>query len=635
MCKKYFYSIVPIIIVILLFSWFSAEPVNAIVPVLTKSLWIPNNPRPSNKLNDPPVAGIFSADGKPTVSFKGVSIGSSIAISDIDADGSSEVIFGSGPGVKAEVALFRSDGTLIRRFPVLDGKFSNGVNVAVTPEQTGETPTIFLVPRAGTVTRIYSYNVLGRLLSPSFLAYQKNFRNGGYIAAGDVTGDGKAEIVIGPGPGGHPTIKVFNTDGTLVKQYRQMIFPSAPVTMAHQSEGVQVAIIPDFNGDGVNDIAGYANGDGPMFTYYVHDARTGAWIDPWSKLDAKGDSINFYDENLNFDPTNFPIEDARQGTTFTIHNIGGKTRVLFTSAFSQGPLVLQTGRDDWKAIGAYSANWKGGVTAAAIDLQNNGVAEYVISPGTIDDSAEMLKNYDFTSPSILPKGVTHKLINQTVSTPTGKQVVSTIIVDLHNPKLKVLTLAAACNRGDRCVNPLSFYVKRAKGFAGINGSTFTPGNGGFLSLWYDSLRKEYEGTNDGGIAFDNHNRWYTDVGTATVMYYLAETYRLKYQPIKNVKALRQTKWFEAFQKTIGQKPSAHFVGWQMRGISTSFIGFKGGDMYIVHTQSTSAFPDVLKKFNFVDVEYMDGGGSVSQMYNGRYIAGPGRNIPNALVLSEK
>ena len=65
-----------------------------------------------------------------------------------------------------------------------------------------------------------------RLVNPdgtvrtSFLAYDAAFRGGVRVAVGDLTGDGKPEIVTAPGPGGGPLVKVFDgRTGTLVESF--------------------------------------------------------------------------------------------------------------------------------------------------------------------------------------------------------------------------------------------------------------------------------------------------------------------------------------------------------------------------------------------------------------------------------
>src|SRR3989344_59598 len=75
----------------------------------------------------------------------------------------------------------------------------------------------------------------------TFTAFEKNFQNGGELAAGDVDGDGNAELIVGAGPGRAPDVRVYATDGKLLKSFRA--YP------AWFKGGVRVAI-GDVDGDG-------------------------------------------------------------------------------------------------------------------------------------------------------------------------------------------------------------------------------------------------------------------------------------------------------------------------------------------------------------------------------------------------
>ena len=88
------------------------------------------------------------------------------------------------------------------------------------------------------------------------MAYNAAFTGGVFVAAGDINGDGQADIVTGPGAGGGPHVRIFS--GAAARVLGEYFAYSAAF-----SGGVNVAA-GDVNGDGTADvITGAGAGGGP------------------------------------------------------------------------------------------------------------------------------------------------------------------------------------------------------------------------------------------------------------------------------------------------------------------------------------------------------------------------------------
>ena len=137
--------------------------------------------------------------------------GVSVAAGDVNADGKADIITGAGPGGGPHVEVFSgTNAQLIDSFFAYDPNFKGGVHVAAGDLNADGHADIITGagPTGGSHVKAFSGADQSTLLS--FMAYNTQFTGGVTVAAGDVNGDGKADIITGPGFGGGPNVKVFN-----------------------------------------------------------------------------------------------------------------------------------------------------------------------------------------------------------------------------------------------------------------------------------------------------------------------------------------------------------------------------------------------------------------------------------------
>ncbi|MFH1405132.1 MAG: putative glycoside hydrolase [Patescibacteria group bacterium] len=173
-------------------------------------------------------------------------LGINFALGDLENDGSVEIVTGTEKGGGPQMRIFNKDGNLIHPgFFAYDKNFRGGVKVAVGDLNGDGTKEIITSPGVSGGPHIRVFHKDGHALQPGFFAYDSNFKGGVFVASGDVNGDGKDEIITGPGAGGGPHVKIFNLEGEVLSQ-----FFSAD---AKQNKGVRVTVA-DLDGDSTDEI---------------------------------------------------------------------------------------------------------------------------------------------------------------------------------------------------------------------------------------------------------------------------------------------------------------------------------------------------------------------------------------------
>ena len=245
--------------------------------------------------------------------------------------------------------------------------FTGGVHVA-TGDVTGDgVPDIVTTPGVGggPIVRVYD-GVTGQLVR-EVMAFEEGFRGGLQLAVGDVTGDGRADIVVAPDAGGGPIVRGF--DGHTFAQI--VNFFALDETFRG---GLRLAA-GDLNADGRADLVVTAGqGGGPRVAGY--DGATLTTSNPGKLF---GDFFAFAPElRSGFYATAGDVDGDGFADILLGAGPGGGPRVASYSgrALTQSntPAVLGD-------VYAGDVNSRSGVRVMAVDLDGDGKAELMSATG--------------------------------------------------------------------------------------------------------------------------------------------------------------------------------------------------------------------------------------------------------------
>ena len=203
-----------------------------------------------------------------------------VAAADIDGDGRAEIITGAGPGGGPHVRAFSLVGGTpveIASFFAYDPAFTGGVLVAAG-DVTGDGRAAIVTGtyQTGGPVRVFTLGPGGVTEHTHFFAYGAAFLGAVRVATADINGDGVAEIITGAGPGGGPHVQAFGVVGAVLTNFASFyaydpafcdigIVDPDPTVC----DGVYVGG-GDVNGDGVAEIiTGTNRQGGPLRVFQI------------------------------------------------------------------------------------------------------------------------------------------------------------------------------------------------------------------------------------------------------------------------------------------------------------------------------------------------------------------------------
>ncbi len=148
---------------------------------------------------------VFSgSDGKVLTEFfafgAGFAGGVSVGGGDVDGDGKADIVAGAGPGGGPHVRVFSgNDGKVLTEFFAYGAGFTGGVNVAAGDVDGDGRADIVTGAGSGGGPHAKVFSGRDGSLIRSWFAFDAGFTGGVLVAAADVTGDGQADIFTGTG----------------------------------------------------------------------------------------------------------------------------------------------------------------------------------------------------------------------------------------------------------------------------------------------------------------------------------------------------------------------------------------------------------------------------------------------------
>jgi FG-GAP repeat len=310
-----------------------------------------------------PDSGIYVFPGHPSITFNGIETNLSAQVRTRGPQAIVAVGVDSGAPPIVQV-IDAESGQFLYRILAYPVGFSGGVRVAVGDVNGDLFPDIITAPGRGAAPLIKVFDGRTGALIRAFFAYPSSVTTGVFVAAGDVNGDGFADIITAPDRGALPLVSVFNgRTGALLRAF--------------------VAFSPGFRG-GLHVAAGLVNGDkfaeiivapassGPpivetfdgrtgavagAFLAYAPTLRTGVWL-------ATGD--------VNADG----LDDIITGPN-------GPAPPLVRAFDTVGNSLLT-----FRAFQAFQPNgisdglvMSGGARVGAVDVNRDGVPEIIIAQG--------------------------------------------------------------------------------------------------------------------------------------------------------------------------------------------------------------------------------------------------------------
>ncbi len=212
--------------------------------------------------------------------FGSYSGGLAVAAGDVNGNGAAEIVVSTTTGTSQVAVLNGATGKVIRQFQPYGG-FTGGVLVAVGDVNHDGKADVIVAPAEGERRiRVYNGASIGQgqpQLLGGIMAFTPGYTGPRNIAAGDVNGDGDADIIVGRGSGS-PKLEVFS--GANVEMSQEPAPVVTQLAWPKDGHGIRVAFASDTDGDGLPDLVVSSVGSDKAARFLTTTLTSAGWVGP-------------------------------------------------------------------------------------------------------------------------------------------------------------------------------------------------------------------------------------------------------------------------------------------------------------------------------------------------------------------
>lgn len=207
------------------------------------------------------------------------------ASGDFNGDGIKDIVASAGPGGDPWVVEYDgATGTEIRRFLAFELGFKGGVIVATGNIQgNGKASLIVGADRGGGPrVKVYAEGNPAWTMTDFFAIADPAFSGGVRVAAGDVDGDGKDDLLVAAGFNGGPRVSLYSGASLFPTNPQERLIGDYFAFDSNVNSGAYVSMA-DFNGDGHADLV-YGAGSGSGHVKILDGYKTIKTGQPWNSV---------------------------------------------------------------------------------------------------------------------------------------------------------------------------------------------------------------------------------------------------------------------------------------------------------------------------------------------------------------